>query len=747
MRVDILKKLINIKKNLDLKKVFGFFLLIFSVFIFISLLNYHPFNTSLFYFNSENPSDYKLVDIFGTNLAGILFYFIGYSSFILVTFMFYLSILMLYSISYIYEWERIASFIMLILISTTLSAFYNVSYYSSNMYGDLLGKSILKKLNLLFDRNIKLIFLYGLLVVSLVLIFRFSNFLMVTVQNLIFYSNKANLFNLKARFVNFVSLIEAPFKKVKKDIYSYFIPTVQVDEYCFQTEYEKMLKTEEKVALDDMFWIDSKPMTQPAIKPDVKKEVVATIKEEKQVKQYVLPNINDIFHVPEATDNKKLIKDAELQAKVVEEKLKCFGILGSVVKIQYGPVITLFEYEPQIDTKISKIIALEDDLAMALETTSIRIIAPIPGKSVVGFEIANKIRKTVYFSQIIKSSSYVNSSYYLPLILGEDVMGNKIAVDLVKMPHLLVAGSTGSGKSVALSSMIVSLLCRCLPSELKLILIDPKRLEFSPFADIAHLLFPIITSPQYAGGVLKWLVKEMENRYEIMAQVGAKNIFDFNNICTQFSKEKIPFIVVIIDELADLMMTGGKDIEDSIIRIAQMARAAGIHMIVATQRPSVDVVTGLIKVNFPSRISFKVASKIDSRTILDCGGADKLLGRGDMLFLDSQSSHLKRVHGAYVSDNEITKVVEHIRLNGNVNYSDLSELFLTSKAQGDLDQNDELYKDILNFLSDVDEVSISLLQRKFRIGYNRSARIIETLEADGRILPSDGGKPRKVIKV
>ena len=331
----------------------------------------------------------------------------------------------------------------------------------------------------------------------------------------------------------------------------------------------------------------------------------------------------------------------------------------------------------------------------------------------------------------------------MPIILGKNTVGAPVVVDLVKMPHLLIAGSTGSGKSVGLNAMLVSLLFKRSPQELKLILIDPKRLEFTAYADIAHLLFPVVTQPKQAIAVLHWVIKQMEERYTIMAACGARNIVDYNNNVQDH--ERKPYIVVMIDELADLMMTAGRELEGLITRITQMARAAGIHMMVATQRPSVDVITGLIKVNFPSRISFRVTSKIDSRTILDCGGADKLLGRGDMLFLDSSDAYLKRVHGAYVSDKEIAALIAHIRQQQPVEYLDLQEE-MPMDSDGLQDVDDVLYKQVLEFLDQIDEVSISLLQRKFRIGYNRSARIIDMLASRGLIMPSAGGKTRKVIR-
>jgi len=459
-----------------------------------------------------------------------------------------------------------------------------------------------------------------------------------------------------------------------------------------------------------------------------------------------LPNLN-IFTAPNIEQYDGLVKkELETRAQILQEKLERFGVMGKVVDIKRGPVVTLFEYKPAIDTKLSKILALEDDLAMALQALSIRILAPIPGTAVVGFEVANRELQDVLFADVIQSSIGKQFSGSLPLVLGKDTVGNHVLVDLAKMPHLLIAGSTGSGKSVALNGMLVSLLCKLNPEQLRVILIDPKRLEFASYADIAHLLFPIVTDPKKAAPVLRWVVKEMEARYEKMATCGVRNIFDYN-MCLQHEQhqERLPFIVVIIDELADLMMTVGREVEDSITRIAQMARAAGIHMIVATQRPSVDVITGLIKVNFPSRISFRVTSKIDSRTILDCSGADKLLGRGDMLFLDATKSLLSRIHGAYLSNKEIDAVVNHIRAERVVEYLELPEAEID---QHDvlLEGDDQLYDQVVAFLEGIDEISISLLQRRFRIGFNKSARMISILESRGLILPADGSKTRKVVR-
>ncbi len=435
--------------------------------------------------------------------------------------------------------------------------------------------------------------------------------------------------------------------------------------------------------------------------------------------------------------NDKNAVHAQTKAHVLEEKLLRFNIKGTVTSITVGPLVTLYEYQPHIETKISKIIAREDDLALALQAVSLRIIAPIPGKSVVGFEVAHSERTAVYFSSLYEPS-LKKFKGHLPLLLGQNTIGATVVVDLLYMPHLLVAGSTGSGKSVALNTMLISLICHSKPEELKLILIDPKKLEFAVYADLPHLLFPIVTEPERAVAVLRWAIKTMSERYERMSKVGVRQAKEYHAIY-----QDMPPIVIVIDEFADLMITTGKEVEELIVRLAQMARAAGIHIILATQRPSVDVITGLIKVNFPARIAFKVTSKIDSRTIIDTMGADKLLGKGDMLFLDNQGA-LNRIHGAYISDAEIASVVAQIKKYGEPIYETITET--VSDKDGDIDEADrQIFEEIVDYVRQCDEISISLLQRKFRIGYNRSARMIDTLESRGIILPSDGGKMRKVL--
>jgi len=440
------------------------------------------------------------------------------------------------------------------------------------------------------------------------------------------------------------------------------------------------------------------------------------------------------------------INEAEIdkKIKVLIEKLRQFKIEGDVVRYYVGPIVTTFEFKPLPHIKISKILALQDDLAMALKAKSIRIQAPIPGKDVVGIEIPNEKQETIYLREILESDIFKKAKSPLTLALGKDIVGAPFVTDLAKLPHLLIAGTTGSGKSVGINAMILSLLYRNSPDELKFVMIDPKMLEFSIYNDIPHLLTPVITEPKKAIVALNAMVKEMERRYKLMAKAKVKNIEGYN----KKSEEKLPYIVIIIDELADLMMTSGKDVEYSIARLAQMARASGIHLIVATQRPSVDVVTGLIKANLPSRISFKVGQKIDSKVILDQFGAESLLGRGDMLFTPPGITGLIRLHAPFTNEEEIEKVVEFLKSQREVQYDNtiINTIENESEIEDDLDEVDELFEEAKRIILTEKRTSISYLQRRLQIGYNRAANIIEQMERKG-ILSSPNAKGQREILI
>lgn len=470
-------------------------------------------------------------------------------------------------------------------------------------------------------------------------------------------------------------------------------------------------------------------------------------------------------------------------SRTLEKKLSDFGVEGKVVEVKPGPVITMYELEPAPGVKINKITNLSDDLALALRAPSIRIIAPIPGTGAIGIEIPNQEREPVRLRDCLDHAAFRETSCRLPIALGEDIVGAPVITDLIRMPHLLIAGTTGSGKSVSLNAMICSILFKAPPDEVKFLMIDPKRLELSGYEGIPHLLHPVVVDPKKASLVLRWAVEEMERRYRIIGSVGVKSIEAYNRsrdgrpagpertappetgaegpadgepdedaaaapspAAIGPLPDRLPYIVIVIDELADLMMVAQRNVEESLTRLAQMARAAGIHLILATQRPSVDVITGIIKANFPTRISFQVSSKVDSRTILDQLGAEKLLGAGDMLFVPPGISRLVRIHGAYVSDTEIDRIVEFVKKQGQPAYDEsITEFEPDSGEEKPDDDFDEKYDQAVELVTDLGQASISLVQRYMKIGYNRAARLIERMEAEGVVGPSDGAKPRKVL--
>ncbi len=465
---------------------------------------------------------------------------------------------------------------------------------------------------------------------------------------------------------------------------------------------------------------------------------------------FVLPPVSLLDDPPMEQDN-VLSKDfLDSNARRLERKLADFGVQGQVTAIQPGPVVTLYEFKPAAGVKISKIVNLADDLALGLKAISIRIIAPIPGRDAVGIEIPNPRKQIVYLKEILSSKEYEESPFKLPLALGKDTVGRPVITDLSRMPHLLVAGATGTGKSVCINAMVNSLLFKYSPDLVKFIMVDPKRIELSLYDDIPHLLHPVVTNPKEATAALKWAVKEMERRYGLLLEKGVRNISGYN---AKVLKEKaesqgtgselLPYIIIIIDELADLMMVSSKEVEDSIARLAQMARASGIHLILATQRPSVDVLTGLIKANFPARISFQVSSKVDSRTILDRIGAERLLGEGDMLFMPPGVSRLLRVHGAYVSEEEVLKVTNFLKAQARPQYDITITEEEEKEGYEDLAE-DEKYQEAVDLVIKTGQASISMIQRRLRVGYNRAARMIELMERQGIVGPSDGIRPREV---
>lgn len=500
---------------------------------------------------------------------------------------------------------------------------------------------------------------------------------------------------------------------------------------------------------------------------------------------FKLPPLSLLDQVPpkkNLVDNNTLLENS----RVLAGKLADFGIEGRVVEVRPGPVVTMYEFEPAPGIKVGRITSLSDDLALAMKAVSVRIVAPVPGKSVVGIEVPNRMKEIISFRELLECRSFSMSRSPLSLALGHDISGNPYITDFAKMPHLLVAGATGTGKSVSVNAMILSLLYKATPEDVRFVMVDPKMLELSAYEGIPHLITPVITNPKKAAGALRSIVNEMGRRYKLMAVKGARNVDKYNQILeaeesaasvkggvgaveetagkgaarsAQVSEtrgeaedhRRLPYIVVVIDELADLMMTSGKEVEECLVRLSQMARAAGIHLLVATQRPSVDVVTGLVKTNFPARIAFKLFSKTDSRTILDTGGAETLLGEGDMLFVPPGTSEPRRIHGVYVSETEIRKVTEFWKKQGSPLYDKViieeSESY-ANPTETDEDLSEEFlrrYDEAVELASTLDMISTSYIQRRFRIGYNTAARIVEKMEKEGVVGPAQGSRPREVL--
>lgn len=513
-----------------------------------------------------------------------------------------------------------------------------------------------------------------------------------------------------------------------------------------KTKIIKTIDNEIKINIED------KPKTDPIIEIESDQTDAEVIKpgnlanrDNKKFKNFILPPLSLLDEPkdqPISYDKEKALD----KARKIEEKLSNFGISGQITEIKPGPVITMYEYRPEAGTKINKISSLSNDLAMSLKATRIRIIAPIPGKDVIGIEVPNEIREIVYLKELLSKEQFIKNHSPINLSLGKDISGVPLFTDLKTAPHLMIAGTTGSGKSVFLHSIITSMLYKATPKELKFIMIDPKMLELSGYEEIPHLLHPVVTNPKKASAALKWAVKEMETRYKLLSDVGVRDIDSYNKKID--SADTLPFIVIIIDELADLMFVAPNEIKESITRLSQMARAAGIHLIVASQRPSADVVAGLIKANFPARISFSVSSKVDSRIILDASGAEELLGKGDMLLLQPPNN-LIRIQGAIISDKERENISSYLKNQAPPDYnSDITKGYQEDEeTQGTINyEKDALYEEALDIVKQTKLASISMVQRRLKIGYNRAANIIEMMEREGIVGEQESaGKPRKVF--
>jgi len=728
-----------------------------AIFLFLCLLSYHPEDPSLSHYETVQDKIHNLGGVVGSYTADTLYRTLGVSALWLPVFL-----LLTAFKAFRMEEFRLRPSWFLGLISLTLATaaliahlFGTVGYRGYRFeLGGMFGTILAEFLNGYLNAVGTFILLAAALVIALI----------ITVDlPVVWTTRRAGQITGDSAF-RLRMFLEQTWERFKKD------RRRAVEKKVRQSRSEPVIKVAE----------EKKP---PAEKPKKKKPEQTTFDFIADKATFTLPPISLLDHVPRK-DTKLKKESLLMNSRLLERKLADFGVEAKVAEVKPGPLITLYELEPAPGVKINRIASLSDDLALALKAPSIRIIAPIPGKGTVGIEIPNLEREPVHLRDVLDNETFLETKTRLPIALGEDTVGAPVIADLTKMPHLLIAGTTGSGKSVFLNALICSLLFKAPPDDVKFIMIDPKRLELSGYEGVPHLLHPVVVDPREASYVLRWAVEEMERRYRIIGETGTRSIEKFNRYVDreQAQKdrpaldgrtkkqegetpadedlpaarpggdagkdhEKLPYIVIVIDELADLMMVAQRNVEESLTRLAQMARAAGIHLILATQRPSVDVITGIIKANFPTRISFQVSSKVDSRTILDQLGAEQLLGTGDMLFLPPGLSKLNRIHGAYVSEGEIGKIVAFIRKQARPIYDESILKFQPETGEGDKgsDDFDEKYDEAVELVTDLDQASISLVQRYLKIGYNRAARIIEKMESEGIVGPSDGVKPRKVL--
>ena len=693
----------NIKKTADLllnfvikrlAEIFGVLISLTGVTLFIALITYSP-NDPNFIF-PENTEIENLMGFQGSFISDLFFQSVGLIAYLIPFTLIITGINILRSKDFFLFIENNFFTILYLTLGTLfLGYYYSDTYYlyingNSGFVGAYLNQTFLKSIISINDD----IFFYILILITIVFFLISINF------------NPKKFFEFVKKVFNFFN---------KKNSRNYTDKSEIINEYIPQDEIKNLIQ-------EDLPFIKNENKSESKIK-------------------FKLPSL-ELLKTPSKKERENFEKNETHNPEFLEKILMDFGVSGNIKKVSHGPVVTLNEFEPAAGVKVSKIINLSDDIARNTSSESARI-ATIPGSNTVGIELPNNIRENVYLSEILANADFKKKEIKLPIALGKNISGKPIVGDLASMPHLLIAGTTGSGKSVCINTIILSLLYRHTPEKCKFILIDPKMLELSTYEGIPHLLCPVITEAKKAASVLGWVVKEMESRYRLMTKEGVRNIDGYN------AKHKLPmpFIVVVVDEMSDLMLVAGKEIENYIQKLSQMARAAGIHIIMATQRPSVDVITGTIKANFPTRISFQVTSKIDSRTILGEQGAEQLLGRGDMLFMSS-ANRIVRIHAPFVSDNEIEKINNSLRSQAEPDYIDEILNFADEKEIGEYQSKgdkDELYQQALEIIRSEGKASTSFLQRKLQIGYNRAARIIDMMEADGIVSRANHVGKRDVL--
>ncbi len=697
-----------------LNEIKGIVIIAASLLVFFGLVSYTSQDISLLSYPVNSPLK-NLIRVFGAWMSFGLFCIFGWTGYILPLILFFWGISKFKGRAF-FEPFRVPGLILLTLSLSTIAGLSSGAAEAGFERGGFFGLTFSRFLTAYFGAG-SWVIAVTLMLLSCVLVMEFlvSHFIL----------NVAEGIKAKIRIPRFAKIkLSLESKKEKRDL-------------------PKAADAREKRAPIPVNQERAAPAAKIELKiKDEPREAKVIRPKTAQLKagKYQLPSL-ELLEEPQALSSRKLLEeDLTGNARILEDTLSDFGVSVRVANIERGPVLTRYELEPAPGVKVGKIVSLSDDIALSMKAHSVRVVAPIPGKSRVGIEVPNASIGAVYLKEILSSAEFQNAQRKLTLALGKDITGKSVVSDLGEMPHLLIAGTTGSGKTVCVNSLILSILYRATPEEVKFLMVDPKMVEMSVYNGLPHLLCPVVTDAKKVSGALGWLVSEMEERYKLLAKAAARNIEAYNH-----KEDGLPYIVVVIDELADLMAVAANNIENAITRLAQLSRAVGIHLILATQRPSVDVITGVIKANFPARISFKVASKVDSRTVLDANGADKLLGKGDMLFMRPGESKLIRAQGSLLKDAEIERVVNFIKEQAEPVYE---EDILKPEAKSlDLPvrEKDALFEEAVRLILESNQASVSILQRRLMLGYARAARLIDTMEQEGIVGPYQGSKPRKIL--
>lgn len=729
-------------KEERINEIWAILLLALTVIIMVSLLSFDPADLK-FYASNPNRPVHNFAGLAGAYFSGILMFTVGKASFVfpLITLLWAIGRFTGRAIKKFYL-KLLGAAVLVIAVSSFLSMLNRIELTTRFSSGGIVGLGFSSLLSKYFGDFGSYTIIIALSILSLLLA---TEFLLLPLL-FVTYKKILRLFTGSKTLLRSIKNIPAKAKAIKPQVKLQAKIAMAREAAKRSKMPENVDKIEKKPSLPLVIETYASKKSQVAVakKTEPKESSVARPVMKVEGREYTLPPL-DLLDSPPPIKEKHLKGDFEMSSKILEETLADFGLEVKVVKVEQGPVITRYELEPAPGIKISRILALNDNISLAMKATSVRIVAPIPGKGTIGVEVPNSESSTVYLKEILESDEFKNADSKLAMALGKDISGHPVVADLSDMPHLLIAGTTGSGKTVCVNSIIASLLFNASPEEVKFLMVDPKMVELSTYNKIPHLVCPVVTDVKKVSAALSWIVSEMENRYKLFADTGSRNIDIYNKKAKdRQDNTRLPYILVIIDELADLMAVAQADIENAITRLAQLSRAVGIHIILATQRPSVDVITGVIKANFPARISFKVASKVDSRTVLDMNGADKLLGKGDMLFIEPGTAKPVRAQGGLVSDAEIERLVKFIKDQRGPEYTE-DILKDQKKSAFKTFEKDEVYEEAVKVVLQSRQASVSMLQRRLGVGYTRAARLMDAMEDEGIVGPYIGSKPRDIL--